>query len=345
MHTVGEIVADPNWFLQAINLDEERLYFIKTDKTALSAASFLDARFDTRNLESTSFGLQELLRYTMKLEAAPPRFVFHTAFCCSTLLARCLDVKDCNVSLKEPAVLMALANYQRVGHKLLANAADAHAIYRLVTLLLFRPFADYQTVVVKPTNTVNNIIGPLLSTHHASKAVLLHSDLKSFLLSILKKGEQGRGFARQLFNIFLMDSAEAQLLQTSKLLRMTDLQIAAVTWHLQFEHFLTVQQKFNAQSVRSLHCDVLLNYSQDTLTKLVSHFGMSKLEQNIEQMMMYAPLQRNAKTLNETYTAYDRKNEYVEAERRYAESLQAIIPWAKQLRFKYEYSEKVGYEL
>jgi hypothetical protein len=41
---------------------------------------------------------------------APLHFVFHTAFCCSTLLARALDVPGSSMGLKEPSVLVDFAS-------------------------------------------------------------------------------------------------------------------------------------------------------------------------------------------------------------------------------------------
>ena len=342
MPSVNEIVDNPSWYCHAINLDAGRLGFVKTNKSALSETTFLDTRFDVSKLESASLSIQECVNYIDGKESPAPKYIFHTAFCCSTLLARCLDLPDSNVSIKEPAVLMALANYKRTGHKTLVNTNEAKAIYGLVNHLLFRPFGENESVVVKPTNTVNNIICQLMDTHAESKALLLHSDLKSFLISLLKKGEEGRGFARQLFNIFFMDSAETQLLQQNQLMRMTDIQVAAITWHLQLENYFDAFAEFNADKVTSLHCDRLLDNSNDILTKVVSNLNLPTLEQNIDQMLEHAPLQKNSKTPGKAFTAQDRKLEHSEAASLYADSLNTIIPWAKQLRFKHPYSDNIA---
>lgn len=335
-------MTDPNWYLHGLNLDAGRLLFVKTSAQQLSAASFLDNRFEIKNLPTAEVGLQEIMQQSNDLTITPPRFVFHTAFCCSTLLARCLDLPGHCVALKEPEVLMTLANYQRTGHKLLANPRDAHALYRLITFLLFRPFAENQAVIVKPTNTVNNIIRQLMSTHVDSKALLLHSDLQSFLISTLKKGERGRGFARHLFNIFQMDSAEALQLPGKQLLGMTDLQIAAITWHLQLENFFAALEAFGPAQVSSLHCDRLLDNPEQTLQKVVSHLALTNLQENFAAMMEHAPLSSNAKTPGQDFTASDRQGEYQDTEMQFSESLQLIGQWAQQLRFKFAYSDKIA---
>lgn len=342
MMTAAEIVKDPNWYLHAINLDESSLFFVKTDRSALSACSFLDHRFDIQGLPSVSIPIANVLEHSGAIDSAVPTFVFHTAFCCSTLIARCLDLESANVSLKEPAVLMALANYQRVGHPLLANPAQAHAIYTLVVTLLFRPFGEGQTVLVKPTNTVNNIIPHLMATHPKSKALLLHSDLESFLISTLKKGEQGRSFARQLLTIFLMDSPEAQQLDSTSLLRMTDSQVAAIAWHLQLENFFDAFKQYDASRVKSLHCDRLLADPRSSLAHLIDFFEMTFLSDNFDHLMDQAPLRSNAKTPDQTFDAGSRRQDYEMARDKFSETLDLIIPWAKQLRFKYRFSDQIA---
>lgn len=342
MIPAADIVKDPNWFLHAINLDEASLFFVKTDQRVLSGCSFLDHRFDIQGLPSVSVPLTDLLVLSDSIDSAVPTFVFHTAFCCSTLIARCLDLESVNLSLKEPAVLMALANYQRIGHPLLENPAQAKAIYTLVAKLLFRPFGDGQTVLVKPTNTVNNIILPLMETHSKSKALLLHSDIESFLISILKKGEQGRGFVRQLFTILLMDSPEARQLDSTRLLRMTDSQIAAITWHLQLETFFDVFKQYDSDRVRSLHCDRLLEDPRSSIAELVSFLEFKSLSENFDRLMAQAPLQSNAKTPDQKFDARNRSQEYDKARVKYSDTLEVIIPWAEQLRFRYSYSEKIA---
>ena len=212
---------------------------------------------------------------------------------------------------------MTLANYQRTQHPRLANSADAAAIYKLVTRLLFRPFAVGQTVVVKPTNTVNNIIQPLLLTQADTKALFLHSDLSSFLLSTLKKGEQGRGFARHLFTILRMDSAEAQQLDMIKLLRMTDSQMTAVAWHLQWEQMLECATQFGPDRVRSLHCDRLLDEPRTILSKLIDFFDCSALQKRFEEMVELAPLNTNAKSPGLNFGASDRMQEYAQDEKQF----------------------------
>lgn len=342
MVTASDIINSPAWYLHSIDLDQARFLFVKTNHADLSSCSFLDHRFDVQSLPRAEVSITDLHAHANSINSCAPRFVFHTAFCCSTLVARCLDLESANLSLKEPAVLMELANAQRIGHPLLANPVQAHAIYNLITKLLFRPFGNGQTVLVKPTNTVNNIIQQMMATHPDSKALLLHSDLESFLISILKKGEQGRSFARQLFTIFLMDSAEARQLDSTRLMRMTDTQIAAITWHLQLETFFDVFASYDSTKVKSLHCDRLLSNPRDSLASLIDFFGFDALAEKFDYLVDNAPLQQNAKDPGQKFDSQNRSQEYTQARDKFSATLNTIIPWAEQLHFKHAYSNIIS---
>jgi hypothetical protein len=122
---------------------------------------------------------------------------------------------------------------------------------------------------------------------------------------------------------------------------MTDMQVAAITWHLQLENYFDAVGLFDSTKVKSLHCDRFLENSSEILRKAVDHFGLTKLKSNFDQMMEHAPLHKNSKTPDKEFTAQDRISEHQQVEKLYSDSLDSIIPWAKQLEFKYQYSDNV----
>lgn len=130
---------------------------------------------------------------------------------------------------------MDLANAIRVNNKVKASTDYAEALCRLVFGLLARPHQDGESVVVKPTNSANNLL-PYAMAYNA-KILALYGDLKSFLVSILKKGEQGRSFVRGQFNIFSLDPGGLAAIPQRQAMGLTDLQVAALICRSQMELF------------------------------------------------------------------------------------------------------------
>ena len=182
-------------------------------------------------------------------------------------------------------------------------------------------------------------------TDPESRSLLLHSDLESFLISTLKKSEQGRSFARQLFSIFLLDSLEAQRLDSPSWLKMTDSQIAAVVWHLQLEHFFDSLKLHNSSQVRSLHCDLFLDDPENILNRIINFFDLDMLAGNFDRLMDQAPLTNNSKTLDQSYDATRRESEYDQARANFEGVLKVILPWAHSLEFRYKYSDRITHKL
>jgi hypothetical protein len=81
------------------------------------------------------------------------------------------------------------------------------------------------------------------------------------------------------------------------------------------------------------------------LSKLIDFFDCSALQKRFEEMVELAPLNTNAKSPGQNFGASDRMQEYAQAEKQFEDSLSVIIPWAKQLRFKYPYSERIAHTL
>src|SRR5690348_13589887 len=104
---------------------------------------------------------------------APMHFIFHTAFCCSTLMLKALDVPGRTFGLKEPDVLINLAN-----RFIRSDDPENRERLRLVLRLLSRPFESGETMIVKPTNFANRLIMPVLEMSPGTRAVLLYSDVR-----------------------------------------------------------------------------------------------------------------------------------------------------------------------
>jgi hypothetical protein len=170
-------VSDPRWFPVDLDPVTPRFAMLRIDEGLVTAPAFMDNRLGVDFKASTPIALSALPALP-----APPRaaWLFHTSFCCSTLLARALQDTPARMVYREPLVLRRLSDARH----------DEMTITRWMaptTRLLFRPWQPDGAVVVKPTHAALNIATDLLAATPGSRAVVLLSSLDDFLVSNIKK--------------------------------------------------------------------------------------------------------------------------------------------------------------
>src|SRR5579863_9677211 len=118
MPTPEELATAPDYLLQELDLARRECGFLHLDPGAYRASAFLDHRIKSGRREASRAPLDAMtrLRAAVPPSAQPPiHYIFHTAFCCSTLISRSLDLEGVCTGLREPPVLMQLANAKRTG--------------------------------------------------------------------------------------------------------------------------------------------------------------------------------------------------------------------------------------
>lgn len=162
-----------------LDIDADLNYcFVETTAEAIGHANFLartQLEFDSASERRIHMGA-----FTSVHKRLPVNYIFHTAFCGSTLLSRALHNPPHVVSLKEPHVLFRLSEASlRLGDEYLAPHVNN------VMAELSQPWTSDGQVVIKPTNSCNIIISNLVMSD--DKVLFLYSTLESFLISCLKK--------------------------------------------------------------------------------------------------------------------------------------------------------------
>ena len=258
-------------------------------------------------------------------------YIFHSAFCCSTLLARCFDIEGKVLVLREPSVLTDLANAKRVNHPFVRDPDRWHGTLGLTLSLLAKPFVEGERVLIKPTNIANNLISDALSFREDSRALLLYSDLRSFLISVLKKGEPGRAFARKWFYILNMDSPIARDWPKETVIKLTDLQIATVVWRMQLAGFIDLLGSTPRHRVRTLDCRQLLAAPEAVLCRVADFFVFEMTQTEIEAVARGPLFNRHSKDMNQEYNAELRAEENLRIEKTHGEVLDQLITWERNL--------------
>ena len=87
---IAKVVRDPNWLAHRYDESQDAFHFVKLEREGHRAATFLTEEYIGADLPRL------VVRRSDAVAAAPPpaplHFIFHSAFCLSTLLARAADL-------------------------------------------------------------------------------------------------------------------------------------------------------------------------------------------------------------------------------------------------------------
>jgi hypothetical protein len=193
-------------------------------------------------------------------------YIFHSAFCCSTLLTRALDVPGVAMGLNEPQIVNELASaalQRRLGGDILEKIIG----------LVGRPFSPGERVVIKPSNEVNLLAPALLDRDERSRAIFLYAPLPRFLKSVSNKGMWGRIWARRLFGMLSRKSNVQLGFSDAERFELTDVQVAALAWLLHHAEAIELVGAY-PDRFRTLDSETFLARRSATLIALARHFGL-----------------------------------------------------------------------
>lgn len=330
------LATAPEYFLNRLNLEAGEAEFLKLDADSLRRSAFLDHRIKSGTntvIRSPLAPLREAVQVLEQDAAAHPiNYIFHSAFCCSTLISRCMDIAGVCCTIREPFALTQLANYKRQGAGYHFADAEWSGLLDMALFLLAKSHGPREAVLIKPTNAANNLAAGLLAHPRTGGVLLLYSSLERFLASILRKGEAGRNFVRLLFNVLRGDSPRTANLDPAALTALTDLQAAALVWYLHMDAYLQLLVRFPGANIRTLDCEVFLAQPEETIAKLCRLFAVSASASQLRQIVDGPLLHRSSKNDAQDYDAAARDNEYRRVLQQYGEDIAAMRRWSDGIR-------------
>jgi len=313
--------TDPFWFPDALDPGRGVIRFARIGDDALRREAFLDARKNASVEAWAEASIAELVAHLPT--PMPAAYIFHSAFCGSTLLARALDLPGRSLSLKEPNILLDLANARRAHPAYQSGKTfdqHAEAILRLVE----RRRSPGESIIVKPTNLALPL-APIVMAR-GSPVLFLYGSLRDFLLSILKKGEEGRAFGRKMFNIFSMDKTPLGAIEPRKAVAMTDLQAAALVWRHQLEAFDQLLQ--TAAPAVSLDYASFINAPAPMLIAASKALRLDLSPATLTAAAAGPVFQNDAKASDKPFTKQTRADNNASLEAAYGADLTLIAGWA-----------------
>ncbi|MAG40300.1 MAG: hypothetical protein CL951_00025 [Erythrobacteraceae bacterium] len=272
MNNFARIAQDPEWIVHRFDASSNRFQFVHAPLSTIQAQTFLADLKPLSVDHSIWVDAAELGRH--EFPTVPVHFIFHTAFCRSTLLVSALNIPSASFGLSEPGVLNDLAR---------AGICTPELI-KPVLKLLARPLAGAKTIVIKPSNVANNLISPLLQANENSRGILLSGSLSEFLHSVNKKGLGGRTWVRRLYR-YVGRYAPLDLgLQGDAEIELTDLQVAALAWFLQQRHFAILLRSPVRDRLATVDSTDLLDDREQTLSSVSRFFDLHVDKERISEV-------------------------------------------------------------
>lgn len=319
--SIDAIAHDPSWLPHRYDPGHDAIHFRRVTREEHRRATFLTDEY----LGSDS---PVVLRRSDVVAAdpvaAPVHFIFHSAYCCSTLLARAVDIDGVAMGLKEPVLLNDLVGWRHRGgdRRGIAMALD-HGLR-----MLERPFSEGEAIVIKPSNIVNGLAPAMLAMRPASRALLLYAPLETYLASVAKKGMWGRLWVRDLLIGLLKDGSVNLGFSDDQYLGLTDLQIAAVGWLAQQAAFAQLISRLGPSRVRSLDSRNVTDQSHNTITALSMLFGLGLNDATVEQILGGQAFTRHSK-FDTDFTGVERAAEHQAAIDLHRDEITKVEQWAR----------------
>lgn len=310
-----------DWLVHRYDPDQDCFHFRAVTREQRRAAPFLTDEYlgqDSQPLvlpanEAQLIGGRSGLHY-----------IFHSAYCCSTVLANALDATGFFSSFKEPVVLNDLVGWRhrggmpdRVGQRL-----------SLALKLLSRPLTAEQDCVVKPSNAVNGLATAMMTLQPGAKAILLYAPLPDFLASIARKGMWGRLWVRELLALQLKDGLIELGFEARDHLLHTDLQTAAVGWLAQQKLFSLMADQW-PERVRTMNSEALIADPAGAVAACCRFFDRATLEiPRVAEVRMV--FEKNAKD-GSTFKAGQRADNAARGASLHADEIEKVTVWAQRV--------------
>lgn len=316
---IAGIVADAEMLAHRYDPGHDAFHFVPVSRAEHAAATFLTDEY-LAGKQPIILRRDDVMR--VRPRPAPIHFIFHSAFCCSTLLARLFDLPGRSMGLKEPVLLNDITGWR---HQRPDGAKVAQVLDGALGLLA-RPFAPGEAVIVKPSNVVNGLIPGILTMRPEARALLIHAPLTDYLASIARKGMWGRLWVRDLFGKLVRENMVGLGIDPASYMSLTDIQIAAVGWLAQHQQFTTLTQRFGAR-VATLNSDALVARPAEISYALAQHFGVALTTGEAREIAAGPIFGRNAKT-GADFASGQRSRDAAQGAQLHADEVAKVAEWA-----------------
>lgn len=316
----SQLIRDPAWLAHRYDPGQDVIHLRRVERAGYDVAFLTDEHLSASEQVVAS-------RATLGIDALAPvrqHFIFHSAYCCSTLLARALNHPGSALAVKEPVILNDMVGWRRRGEP----GPDYATVLRDILALLARPFAAGEKVVVKPSTVANGIAAAMMTLRGDANALLLHAPLRTYLASIASKGLDGRLWVRTMLLGMLDDRIVDLGFSPRDYIGQTDLQVAAVGWLAHQKLFADLVARFGRARVRTLDSETLLAAPEATLSQLNAFFALGLDQPTIAAIAGSDIFRRHAK-FDTAFDSDARRALHDDAARHHADEIEKVAIWTE----------------
>ena len=303
--------------------------FVRMKASDFRRYTFLDERLKTPGPELVVAPEQLAeLHAEQSGRRSPAAYIFHSAFCCSTLLGRLLDIPGKSLSLKEPRALAQLANWKR-GLDLQRRddlRPQLRALIGASIANMTTGFSPRERSQIKLHNCCNNMFRSLLTD--GSRGLFMYSSLRHFLISVLKSPDRRRWVHNQL-SVCALDADRLASVPARDVRRLNDPEAAAYLWLLNIRSYVEAAERGDLD-LRALDCEVLLQNPLQVAVRVAEHLNLEITETELAGNLGGGVMDTHAKTAAPGFNKAQRKKELRAKEKELRREISHGLWWASR---------------
>ena len=325
--------ADAGLFPHMLEMASDQILLSRIDEQAFRAASFLDQRIFTPELQRQLVPWSAL--EDIKIDALPPpHYIFHIGHVGSTLISRLLGEFDDTLALREPLILRNLAEISQIACE--PQSPWSPALYEtrrdLVISWLSRGFHGSQRPLIKASSFVSVLAEQLVTARN--KALFLFVPLQSYMQTILA-GEASMQETQVMAGSRLQRLAKLLGEAPANLWELSAVQRVAMSWLCEMATLQTAAKTVPGEAVLWHSFDDFLSAPADRLAMLAEHFGLSMPPEELEKLVSGPIMSSYSKAPEHGYSPDLRRDLQREAQAKHAGEIQSAMAWAEKLGDRY----------
>jgi len=320
----ADLFSSPDLYPARIDLRKRLVAFVRMSRETYAHSSFLDERMWRVSAEEYRIDIDDLLGCATA-SVNRVNYVLHTAFCCSTLLARYLELIPSCFVLKEPALLTQLA----VAMPALSEPERVRLL-RLCVRLLGRAWGANETVIIKAADGCSPLGGLLLESDSRSRIVFLSIALRTFVLSVLKSADRRLWLRKRLGAAAAAASLLPRLGEIDPE-ELTDARGSAYLWLVNETFRERFSEGQEASRVISLDGETVAGAPGDALLEVARHLEISIDGTQVAPILKHDSVHRYSKNRSVPYDANSRREDMAAAEMNFGAEADTGIQWANSV--------------